>query len=225
MTVENISISVRTNADKAAAKLSSLASAMDGVKKSADAMSAGTGDIFVHISRGTKQATKAFEPLAKDMQEAISDASKYDVLVHKAAKAQIDMDKAFEKGNEEGAWNARMREINATAQAAKELEKEQAKLNEAPTNPVPIDTQEFIKAADAAEILKHKLEELKYAQQEAFESGNTDKAWALQSQINSTATQLERAESAAHGTARGIEDVSAAAEKSKSPLNSFLKSL
>ena len=216
MTVENISISVRTNADKAASKLSSLVSAMENVKKAADNMVEGTGDISVSISRAAKRAEKEFEPLSSEMQKTIKDANKYQVLVHKAADASVKMEKAFEKGNEAAAWREREKEINATAQAQKEFLKNQPKI--AP-KPVSSEIQEFLTNANAIDLLKFRIESLNAEMQKAFQSGDANKAANYRQQIINATAALQKQEEAL----RGVEEQSKKTEKHHSKFLASIK--
>ena len=147
MTVENISISMKTDADKAAKNLNSLAASLEKVSKAASATS---GEKSVEaVGNAAKRAEKNTKPLASDLQKAIESATKYEVLVHKAAAAQVKMGEAFETGNESAAWAARERAINAATQAAKEYEKSQPKVEQ--TSPL------FSKSASDATSNGHRL--------------------------------------------------------------------
>lgn len=128
MKIENISIGVTTNADKAAAKINSLVSALS---KLSSAASGASGEKSVEaVGNAAKRAEKSTKPLSSDLQKAIESATKYEILVHKAAAAQLEMGKAFETGDESAAWAARERAINAATQAAKEYEKSQPKVEQ-----------------------------------------------------------------------------------------------
>lgn len=226
MTVENLNISVKTNADKAADKLDKLSAALKGIKEAADGVVLEGG--VVAVGKAATQSKKEVEALSGELQNTIRNASKYQTLVAKAEIARDKMNEAFKNGDEDAAWSAREREINAVAQAAKELEREQAaaaKNQPQEVTPVPIDLQGIIQPANEVDILRNKLDGLKAALQEAFESGNTEKAWALQSQILSTAKSLDKAEEAARKAASGIEEVGKAANKTDKPLGNFLSSL
>lgn len=87
-----------TNAGDAASQLKSLAGAVGKVQKAAS-------------------------PLSAALQNTIKNATKYEVLVHKAAVAEMQMNKAFAAGDEQTAWAAREKAISAQAQAIKELER------------------------------------------------------------------------------------------------------
>ena len=216
MTVENISISVRTNADKAASKLSSLVSAMENVKKAADNMVEGTGDISVSISRAAKRAEKEFEPLSSEMQKTIKDANKYQVLVHKAADASVKMEKAFEKGSEAAAWREREKEINATTQAQREFLKNQPKIA---SKPVSSEIQEFLTNANAIDLLKFRIESLNAEMQKAFQSGDANKAANYRQQIINATAALHKQEEAL----KGVEEQSKKTEKHHSKLLASIK--
>lgn len=225
MTVENLNISVKTNADKAAQKLDTLSAALKGVREAADGVVLEGG--VVAVGKAATQSKKEVEALSAELQDTIRNASKYQTLVAKAEIARGKMNEAFKAGDEDAAWSAREREINAAAQAAKELERIQEAMlpKESAPAPVSVELQGIIQSANEVDILRNKLEGLKAALQEAFESGNTEKAWALQSQILSTAKSLDKAEEAARRAAGGIEEVGKAANKTHKPLGNFLSSL
>lgn len=201
MTVENISISVKTNADKAAKNLDSLAASLDKVSKAASATS---GEKAVEaIGNAAQRAKKNTEPLSAELQRAIENATKYDVLVHKAASAEMKMNKAFKAGNENTAWAARERAINAEIQAERERMRE---LEGAGKKAVSPDIQGIVKAANEVDVLKAKLESLKTSMQEAFATGNVEGAYAIQGRILSTEKQIERAEEAARKNGEEAQD-------------------
>ena len=130
--------------------------------------------------------------------------------------------KAFQKGNENSAWRAREQGLNAEAAAEKY----------APKVPLATETQEMIEAASAMEVLQAKAESLNAALQQAFASGDQDKAYALRGQIIKVNEQMERLENAAKKaaeaekqTANATEKVANAAEKANKPLGNFVSSL
>jgi len=183
MDVEKLSISVTTNADKEAQKIQSLADALKQVVSAASGVANIKGVEAVGAS--AKKAAKEVAPLSEDLQEAIRNATKYQTLVHKAESANARMEKSFKTGNEDSAWKAREQEINATVQAAKELEKSQ------PT-PLSEQAQNFIKTANAADLLRMKISELNAAMQGAFDRGDEAKAVSIRSQILRAEAELEK---------------------------------
>jgi hypothetical protein len=154
MTVENLNITVKTNADKAAGKLNDLASAMRNVSMAATNVVMEGG--VVSVGEAASRSKKDVEALSAELQETIENATKYQTLVAKAEIAHGKMMEAFKNGDEDAAWSAREREINAVAQAAKELERQQAEamqdLPKEPT-PVPVELQGVIQAASEVDIL------------------------------------------------------------------------
>ena len=217
-TVENINIEVKTNAGDAAKQFSSLSDAIRGVEGASKA-AGGVGDV---VASSVKRARKETEPLSAELQSAIKNATKYEVLVNKAATAEVKMNKAFRSGNETAAWQARERNINATVAAAKELEKSQPKI--APT-PVSADLRSVIETATQIDVLQAKLESLRSAMQEAFESGNVDKAYSLRSQILQTESALERATEAANKNAEATKTVGDEAEKATPKISKLFSSI
>ena len=95
---------------------------------------------------------------------------------------------------------------------------------ETPT-PVPQELQDIISSASAIDVLEAKLESLRIAMDEAFASGNTDKAYQLRAQILQTEAALEKAKKAAEGAAKGVKEVAKEAKKSQTPLSNFISSL
>lgn len=208
MTVENLEIKVTTDAGKAAEQFNSLSKALEGIQSSA-------GDVG-------KKAKKATEPLGDAIRTQIEEAGRYEIALHKVQAAEEKMLKAFQKGNENSAWRAREQGLNAEAAAEKY----------APKVPLATETQEMIEAASAMEVLQAKAESLNAALQQAFASGDQDKAYALRGQIIKVNEQMERLENAAKKsaeaekqTANATEKVGEAAKKAIKPLGNFISSL
>lgn len=208
MTVENLEIKVTTDAGKAAEQFNSLSKALEGIQSSA-------GDVG-------KKAKKATEPLGDAIRTQIEEAGRYEIALHKVQVAEEKMLKAFQKGNENSAWRAREQGLNAEAAAEKY----------APKVPLATETQEMIEAASAMEVLQAKAESLNAALQQAFASGDQDKAYALRGQIIKVNEQMERLENAAKKaaeaekqTANATEKVANAAKKANKPLGNFISSL
>ena len=208
MTVENLEIKVTTDAGKAAEQFNSLSKALEGIQSSA-------GDVG-------KKAKKATEPLGDAIRTQIEEAGRYEIALHKVQVAEEKMLKAFQKGNENSAWRAREQGLNAEAAAEKY----------APKVPLATETQEMIEAASAMEVLQAKAESLNAALQQAFASGDQDKAYALRGQIIKVNEQMERLENAAKKaaeaekqTANATEKVANAAKTANKPLGNFISSL
>ena len=201
MTVENISIDVKTNANKAARHFDSLAASLEKVAKAANVTNAEKA--VDSIGSAAQRAKKNTEPLSAELQRAIENATKYDVLVHKAAAAELKMNKAFKTGNEDSAWSAREHMINSELQAEREKMKE---LSENGRQGVSPDLRGIIQAANEVDVLKAKLESLKTSMQEAFAAGNVEGAYAIQGKILSTERQIERAEEAARKNGEEAQD-------------------
>lgn len=94
-----------------------------------------------------------------------------------------------------------------------------------PVGPVPVELREIIETSNEIDVLRAKLEALRAALDEAFASGNTDKAYALRGQIIQTEKALQRAEDAARKAAEGIDEVGKSANKSSGALGNFISSL
>lgn len=94
-----------------------------------------------------------------------------------------------------------------------------------PVGPVPAELRAIIEASDEVDVLRAKLDALKAALEDAFSTGNADKAYALRGQIIQTEKALERAEEAARKAAEGIDDVGKSAQGATKPLGNFITSL
>lgn len=99
------------------------------------------------------------------------------------------------------------------------------KASAAQSNPIPPEMQAAISGASQVDVLQAKLTSLKAAMQDAFNAGDTDKAFALRGQIIQTEAALAKAEKAAKGAAKGVKELSKEASKSKSPLDNLISSL
>ena len=95
----------------------------------------------------------------------------------------------------------------------------------AQANPLPEDLQAAISNASQVDVLQAKLGSLRSAMQDAFNAGDTDKAFSLRGQILQTEAALAKAEKAANGAAEGVKNLSKAAKKSQSPLDNLISSL
>ena len=220
MTVENISVEVKTNAEDAAKQFRSLSDALGQIGNAGNAVGQAGGK----IANGMKNAAKETEPLSISMQKTIEKATKYEVLINKAATATEKMNKAFNKGNEEAAWNARERAINATAQAQRELEKSKPKIQSGPA-PLNAEYQAMISTADAAQLLELKIAALNDAMHKAFANGDESRAISYREQIMRAESALAKMQAAAEGAAESVEEVSNSTKRSSGPLSKFAASL
>ena len=91
--------------------------------------------------------------------------------------------------------------------------------------PIPQDLQDAISNASKVDVLKAKLDSLRDSLSKAFDSGDTNKAYALRDKILQTEAALRKAEQAARGAGRGMNDLAKEAKKANTPLNAILKSL
>ena len=85
----------------------------------------------------------------------------------------------------------------------------------AQANPLPQDLQDAISGASKVDVLQAKLSSLRASMQEAFNAGDTDKAFSLRSQILQTEAALEKAEKAANGAANGVKNLAKEGEMTK----------
>lgn len=181
-----------------------------------------------------KGANESVNPLTDELQEAIENATKLDILTRKREKAEENMGKAFQSGNEELAWRERERAINAATQAAREYQKVN-KPEESDDNAravVPQELQDLISNASQIDLLRHKLDDLRDAMQRAFAAGDTGKAYSIREKMIQVESALQKAEQAAERAgkatqqaAKGIKDLIKRASESKGPLGNFAASL
>ena len=165
----------------------------------------------------------------EELQESIARAGKLEIALHKVASAEKKFGEAVKNGEVEKAWSARERFLNASAQAEKYADDRATAVKDDRANravmPLSQDLQAAISSADHIDILEAKLVSLRAAMDEAFGSGNQDKAYQLREQILRTEAALEKAKKAAEEAAKGIEEVSKASSKSNGPLSTFVASL
>lgn len=215
--VENISINVKTNAGDAAKQFQSLSDAMRGVSDASKSVSGNDG-AFSGIDGAVKRARKNAEPLSAELQEAIKNADKVAIYANKAVTAEGKMYKAFKGGNESAAWREREKYLNADAAMQRELGKQADDV----AHPLSAEQQALISTADAAQLLTLKLENLKEAQREAFQSGDYNKALSIQGQILSTQSQIERTASSA---TKAVAETGKAAKTSTSFMGKLFNSI
>ena len=247
-TLESLEIKVEHSATGAAKEIGSVTSALTNLRKSlgrvlpqlevlAKAFEAISNPITINdfhdnnieqtvqkVGSASKGAAKEMKPLADGLQMMVSGMTKYGVLSEKVEIAQNRMNEAFQAGDYEGALRAREQMLNAQAQMQREYERMHPVQPAAPT-PLSNADQEMISTANEIDLLKMKLESLNAAMQEAFGTGNAEKAQALRAQIIHTEQALEKAENAAKGAARGVKELAEEAKKSNSPLGNFVASL
>ena len=222
-TLESLEIEVKHNASGAGKEIDKITAAIDSMSKAlsnalpqlkeyASVLSSVGGSIKKSIGGGSG---KSSNPISDSLKENIKEAGRYEIAVHKVADAQVRMAEAFNKGDENGAWRAREQELNATAQADKYD----------PNKALPASSQEFIKTASAVDVLSAKISRLKSEMQEAFEKGDTSKAFAIRGQIIQTEKALDSANKAAIRAKYGIAEAAKEAEKAKSPFQTLAKSI
>lgn len=222
-TLESLEIEVKHNASGAGKEIAKITAAIDSMSKAlsaalpqlkeyASVLSSVGGSIKKSIGGGNG---KSGNPISEGLKENIKEAGRYEIAVHKVADAQVRMAEAFNKGDENAAWRAREQELNATAQADKYD----------PNKALPAASQEFIRTASAVDVLSAKISRLKAEMQEAFEKGDSSKAFAIRGQIIQTEKALDSANKAAIRAKYGIAEASKEAEKAKSPFQTLAKSI
>lgn len=91
-------------------------------------------------------------------------------------------------------------------------------------NPLPGEIQEMISSASKADVLEAKLEELHDALQNAFDTGNLDKAYHLRGQILQVEDAIKKASTAAKTAGQSFREMGKGASKAKSPLENIIAS-
>lgn len=247
-TLESLEIKVEASATGAAKEIGNVTSALTNMRKSlervlpqletlAKAFEAVSNPIVINdfhdnnieqtvqkVGSASKSAAKDIKPLEEGLQMMVAGMTKYGVLSEKVEIAQNNMNEAFKNGDYEGALRAREQMLNAQAQMQREYERMHPVQPAAPT-PLSNADQQMISTANEIDLLKMKLESLNAAMQEAFGTGNAEKAQALRAQIIHTEQALEKAENAARGASKGISELAKEAQKSKSPMDNFISSL
>lgn len=92
-------------------------------------------------------------------------------------------------------------------------------------SPVSGFDREIIETATQVDVLRNKLYGLHDALQEAFESGNGDKAYEIRGKIIQTEKAIEKAEKSADKTKKSVSGLAKALKKAKMPLENFIASL
>ena len=167
------------------------------------------------VKKASESAAKASEPLSEELQTSIKNADKLAISMHKVKESTADMTGAFADGDENAAWRARERQLNAQTQVEKN------------TPPVALSasTQEAIKAAKEVDLLQAKLRGLKEALEEAFSKGDASKAYSIRGQIIQTEKALDSANKAAIRAKYGVAEAAKEVEKAQSPLQTLMKSI
>lgn len=228
-TLETLEIEVKHNSSGASKEIGKVTSAIVAMSKALSVAIPQLKDYAETLSkvgssvRGSISGKKSGKgSLSDDLREKIRDADRYEIALHKIADAQAQMSRAALHGDENAAWRARERELNARDQAQKHDT----------TSPLPIKAQEVIETASAVDVLKAKLIRLEDALQEAFAHGDRDKAFNIRGQILQTESALARANRAAakasdsmKKAAQSTKELSDSAKKSKTPLENFISSL
>ena len=93
------------------------------------------------------------------------------------------------------------------------------------TNPLPGEIQEMVSSASKADVLEAKLEELHDALQNAFDTGNLDKAYHLRGQILQVEDAIKKASTAAKTAGQSFREMGKGASKAKNPLENIIASL
>jgi len=222
-TLESLEIEVKhgaTSADAEIAKVSAqiremskaLSQVLPQLKQYAEQLSKVGGSVKSALSKGSGGKDK--NPISESLKEQILNADRLQIAMHKVEDSQKRINEAFKKDDVNAAWRARESELNANAQVNKYR----------PSVPVGAGEQEIIKAGSAVDVLRAKLESLKVAMQNAFNAGDTEKAWSIQGQILKTEAALNKAEKAMQGASEGLKEVSKSANKAKKPLSAVVRS-
>lgn len=222
-TLESLEIEVKhgaTSADAEIAKVSAqiremskaLSQVLPQLKQYAEQLSKVGGSVKSALSKGSGGKDK--NPISESLKEQILNADRLQIAMHKVEDSQKRINEAFKKDDVNAAWRARESELNANAQVSKYT----------PSVPVGAGEREIIKAGSAVDVLRAKLESLKVAMQNAFNAGDTEKAWSIQGQILKTEAALNKAEKAMQGASEGLKEVSKSANKAKKPLSAVVRS-
>jgi len=171
-----------------------------------------------NIKQSTKGAAEATKPLGEGMQMLISGATKYATLLEKEKQANARMHEAFASGDEEAAWKAREQAINAATQAEKEYQRIHA--NDSKKS-LSKELQDAISSAGKVDIVRAKIASLKAELQEAFDSGDSNKAYSIRGQIlrleeslNKTSESAKKFQSAVQsGIVRAMQNATKAVSR------------
>ena len=128
-TLESLEIEVKHSASGAATEIASVVSqieamgralgaALPQLKQYAETLAKVGGSIKSAMPKSNQGS-----PITGDLKDSIANANRLQIAIHDAAKASIEMEDAFNKGDINGAFSARKKELNAIAQAQKENQK------------------------------------------------------------------------------------------------------
>lgn len=175
------------------------------------------------VGSAAKGAAKEVAPVTEGMREWVENASQVDILETKLADLKTAMAGAFDDGDLQRALRYREQII----QVSNALERLKAKSAEGQSvaTPLPAEQQQFIATANAADLLKMKLERLHAAMQEAFNSGDADKAANYRKQILQTEEALQKMGKSAKQASSGVKSLSKESKKSESAIGKLLSSL
>lgn len=151
-----------------------------------------------------KEETKP-EPISKEFQQDIATAEKLDLLAMKLSSYREKMADAFQAGDVDKAVSFRNKILD-TEQAIEKLAKASESAN---LTPLTQEMQELISSASHIDVLEAKLAKLRQSMQEAFEAGDSQKAYSLRDQILKTETALEKARNAANKLNESLADTNA----------------
>lgn len=177
-----------------------------------------------------REAAKVTKEVERAEKEAEKEKQRSE---REAARVAKEMAREDARAEKEAAKNRQQFEKDAAktaAQAAKKAQEQAAERSRiadmnARANLVTPQMREQIQGASEIDILRSKLADLKTAQEEALNQGDTSKAMAYQSQIIKTASALDRTKKAAEEAAKGVKKLGDAAKKSHNPLENFISSL
>lgn len=217
MTVENIDIQVKTNADKAGNKLNSLADALGKVKSAAVGVSGGGSGLeslatAISTIANSRVSVSIFNSLATGITR-LGDALKTITAEDAAVLDKVSTSLAKLQGVD-------LKGFGSAIGAARRVSAAQAE-----QTPISAELQGFIESATQIDVLEAKLESLRIAMQEAFDAGNVDKAYSLRGQIIQTEAAIERATAVAKKNAEATKKIGDEAEKSAKKTGGLLASL
>ena len=214
MTVENIDIQVKTNAKTAAARLESLATALDKVKAASVGLNGGgmgaLASAIDTISK-SKVSVTVFNSLSTGITrlgESLKTITDADVSILARVAASLEKLQGVD-----------LKGFASAVGAARRVGQEAQKI------PISVEMRGAIESASMIEVLEAKLESLHDAMERAFEAGDIDKAYGIRSQIISTEAQLEKAKEAADNASASIKDVGRAAQSATKQTGKLFSSL
>ena len=213
MTVENLEINVKTNANTAAKKVESLGTALNNLQAAAGAFNgSGITSLAIAMSRisNSKITASSFTSVSKGIEKI-------------AIAMQAITPEAIANFDKLAAAMSKLQGVNLSgiSGAVRTVGKSTAGLA-----PITDDMQGIISSASAIDVLQAKLLSLKFALQDAFEKGDVDRAYQLRGQILQTEAALEKATAAANKNAAATARVGQAASKAaKGGLATFAASL